>query len=143
MAAGRWWSRLRRLTLNKMAADLQRGETLHNNLMADILHELRTPLTDLNALAAECVQALEPLAAEKGVTLADRMGELPVVNADPIRIRHVLFNPLANALRHTPADGAITMIGTSRPATTCPPNARPMRSSSCAPPAWRRGCCRR
>lgn len=47
MAAGRWWSRLRRLTLNKMAAELQRGEMLHNNLMANILYELRTPPAEL------------------------------------------------------------------------------------------------
>lgn len=34
-------------TFNKMAADLQRSETLRNNLMADVSHELRTPLTVL------------------------------------------------------------------------------------------------
>jgi len=157
---------------NRMAADLERGETLRNNLMADISHELRTPLTvlegnlraaldhvyaldeaevanlygqtrhlirlvndlrelalaenrqlplerqptDLSALVAEVVQALEPLAAEKGVALADRTEELPAVNVDPIRIRQVLFNLLANALRHTPAGGAITVTGTSGPA---------------------------
>jgi len=157
---------------NRMAADLERGETLRNNLMADISHELRTPLTvlegnlraaldhvyaldeaevanlygqtrhlirlvndlrelalaenrqlplerqptDLSALVAEVVQALEPLATEKGVALADRTEELPAVNVDPIRIRQVLFNLLANALRHTPAGGAITVTGTSGPA---------------------------
>jgi len=157
---------------NRMAADLERGETLRNNLMADISHELRTPLTvlegnlraaldhvyaldeaevanlygqtrhlirlvndlrelalaenrqlplerqptDLSALVAEVVQALEPLAAEKGVALADRTDELPAVNVDPIRICQVLFNLLANALRHTPAGGAITVTGTSGPA---------------------------
>jgi signal transduction histidine kinase len=34
-------------TFNQMAADLQRAETLRNNLMADVAHELRTPLTIL------------------------------------------------------------------------------------------------
>lgn len=32
---------------NRMAAGLQRGEELRNNLMADVSHELRTPLTVL------------------------------------------------------------------------------------------------
>ena len=32
---------------NKMAGDLERAETLRNNLMADVSHELRTPLTVL------------------------------------------------------------------------------------------------
>jgi two-component system OmpR family sensor kinase/two-component system sensor histidine kinase BaeS len=32
---------------NKMAEELQRAETLKNNLMADVAHELRTPLTVL------------------------------------------------------------------------------------------------
>ena len=57
---------------------------------------------------AETLQALEPLAAEKGVTLADRTEQLPEIIVDPIRIRQVLFNLLSNALRHTPAGGEIT-----------------------------------
>jgi two-component system OmpR family sensor kinase/two-component system sensor histidine kinase BaeS len=154
-------------TFNKMAADLQRAETLRNNLMADVSHELRTPLTvvegnlraalddvygldaaeianlygqtrhlvrlvndlrelalaenqqlplvkqltDVNALVAETLQALDPLAAEKGVILADRTDALPAVVVDPVRVRQVLFNLLFNALRHTPAGGEITVSG--------------------------------
>lgn len=152
---------------NKMAADLQRAETLRNNLMADISHELRTPLTalegnlraaldhvyaldeaeiavlygqtrhlsrlvndlrelalaeaqqlplekqptDLAALVEETLQAIEPLAAEKGVRLTNAVQPLPAIAVDPIRIRQVLFNLLANALRHTPAGGEVRVHG--------------------------------
>jgi len=152
-------------TFNRMAADLQRAETLRNSLMADVSHELRTPLTvlegnlraalddvygldeaeianlygqtrhlirlvndlrdlalaenhqlpldrqpaDLNALVTETLQALEPLAAEKGVALMDRTNPLPPYTLDPVRMRQVLFNLLFNALRHTPAGGEITV----------------------------------
>ena len=153
-------------SFNKMAADLQRAETLRNNLMADVSHELRTPLTvlegnlravldhvyaldeaeianlygqthhlirlvndlrelalaeahqlplehqpiDLAALVTETLQAIEPLAAEKGVRM---MHDTPQVSAvaDPLRIRQVLFNLLSNALRHTPAGGEISITG--------------------------------
>ncbi len=152
-------------TFNRMAADLQRAETLRNSLMADVSHELRTPLTvlegnlraalddvygldaaeianlysqtrhlirlvndlrdltlaennqlpldrqqaDLNALVTETLQALEPLAAEKGIALLDRTDPLPPALLDPVRIRQVLFNLLFNALRHTPDGGEITV----------------------------------
>ena len=72
---------------------------------------LEKQATDLNALVAETLQALEPLATERGVTLADRTTKLPEVNIDPIRIRQVLFNLLSNVLRHTPAGGEIRVHG--------------------------------
>jgi signal transduction histidine kinase len=154
-------------TFNKMAADLQRAETLRTNLMADVSHELRTPLTvlegnlraaldkvvplddaeianlygqtrhlirlvndlrelslaeagqlplekmptDLKVLVAETIQALDPLAVERGVTLRDEVFQLPEVTVDPFRIRQVLFNLLSNALRHTPDGGKIIVKG--------------------------------
>jgi signal transduction histidine kinase len=162
-------------SFNKMAAELQRGETLRSNLMADVSHELRTPLTvlegnlraaldhvygldeaeianlygqtrhlirlvkdlrelalaeghelplerqltDLNALAVETLQAMEPLAAERGVALTNHAETLPQINADPIRLRQVLFNLLANALRHTPTGGEVSIEGGSTAEEVC------------------------
>lgn len=156
-------------SFNRMAADLQRAESLRNSLMADVSHELRTPLTvlegnlraalddvygldtaeianlygqtrhlirlvndlrdlalaenqqlpldrqpaDLNALVTETLQALEPLAAEKGVVLTDRCDPLPPARVDPVRMRQVLFNLLFNALRHTPSGGEIAVRASS------------------------------
>lgn len=64
--------------------------------------------TDLQGLVAETLQAIEPLAAEKGVHLLDNTTPIPQVDVDPIRIRQVLFNLLTNALRHTPAGGEVS-----------------------------------
>ena len=69
--------------------------------------------TDLKALAAETLQALEPLAVEKGVSLVDNVPRLPACTLDPFRLRQVLFNLLSNALRHTPAGGKISLSAES------------------------------
>ncbi|MFZ1771792.1 MAG: ATP-binding protein, partial [Caldilinea sp.] len=68
---------------------------------------------DLAALVRETVAVFEPLAEEKGVTLAvQTTPDLPMVLADRVRIRQVLHNLLANALRHTPRDGSILAAAT-------------------------------
>lgn len=95
------------------------GQTRHLIRLVNDLRELslaenhQLPLevqpTDMNALVIETLQALEPLAAEKGVVLVDHTDTLPPITVDPIRIRQVCFNLLSNALRHTPAGGEIAV----------------------------------
>ncbi len=97
------------------------GQTRHLIRLVNDLRELslaesgQLPLekvpSDLKALVAETVQALEPLAIEKGVILTDEVPPLPEVSGDPFRIRQVLFNLLSNALRHTPEGGKIILNG--------------------------------
>ena len=49
-----------------------------------------------------------PLAAAKGVHLRSEVPtDLPLLNIDVERMGQALFNLLENAVRHTPADGAI------------------------------------
>jgi len=48
-------------TFNKMAAELQRAETLRSNLMADVSHELRTPLTVLEGNLRAALDSVYPL----------------------------------------------------------------------------------
>ena len=42
--------------------------------------------------------------------------DLPLLNVDPLRLREVLSNLTANALRYTTAGGRVTMRGTVEPA---------------------------
>jgi signal transduction histidine kinase len=63
---------------------------------------------DVDALARDVVHAFEGEAGERGVTLRIAAPEhLPPVAIDPVRIREVLSNLLANALRHTPSGGTV------------------------------------
>lgn len=65
-------------------------------------------LTDLVRSAVD--QARVPYDT-KGVSLVSRLDDV-AVRADPLRTAQVLGNLLANALRHTPAGGSVTVTGT-------------------------------
>jgi two-component system OmpR family sensor kinase len=68
--------------------------------------------TDLGALLRETVETYQPVAEESEVTLRLAVAaNLPIVEVDAARITQVLHNLLANALRHTPAGGMITVGG--------------------------------
>jgi signal transduction histidine kinase len=61
-------------------------------------------------LIGDTVAAMRAPAAERGVSLA---AELPaaelVASADAEKVQRVLFNLIQNAIRHTPADGSVTV----------------------------------
>jgi two-component system sensor histidine kinase BaeS len=66
--------------------------------------------TDPVVLAEEVVAAHAPEARAAAVALAVRGDEaVPSASIDPVRIREVLSNLIANALRYTPAGGSITV----------------------------------
>jgi signal transduction histidine kinase len=68
---------------------------------------------DLNKLVQSTVDAFRPGAESKGIILHTTLtGELPPASIDSARLRQVLQNLLSNALRHTPAGGAIS-VGTA------------------------------
>ncbi len=65
---------------------------------------------DLGQLIQETVAVFDPLAEEQSIALTAQIApDLPTVLADRMRLRQVLHNLLANALRHTPHGGAIVV----------------------------------
>ena len=65
---------------------------------------------ELADLIGDAVAAMRAPAAERGVSLAAELppGEL-VASANAEKVQRVLFNLIQNAIRHTPADGSVTV----------------------------------
>lgn len=67
---------------------------------------------ELAPLVDEAVDAMRPEAGAKGVEIRSLLGGEPLpARADPEKIQRVLFNLIRNAIRHTPADGSVTVKG--------------------------------
>jgi signal transduction histidine kinase len=76
---------------------------------------LRKEPTDLGVLLHDAVGSFAAEAQAKGIDLRiDDGDELPLLEIDPLRIREVLTNLLANAIRHTGAGGTITVAARVR-----------------------------
>ena len=63
---------------------------------------------DAVALLDEVLNMIEPLAQDKGLALKREYEKLPRIFADPLRLRQVLTNILANAVKFTES-GAVTV----------------------------------
>ena len=69
---------------------------------------LHRSVVDLRALAARCVESVQPSASAQGVSIAMGPERSAVqVDVDPVRIEQVITNLLVNALKYTPAGGAV------------------------------------
>lgn len=81
----------------------------------DLALDLRP--TDPGELVAAALSAARERAIARGVELSqDVAGGLPAVVVDRLRLAQVLDNLVANALRHTPAGGTVTLSAYQGPA---------------------------
>ena len=68
--------------------------------------------TDLSIVAAEVGRSFEQLATAAGARIElDLPGDLPLLDVDPIRMREVLANLVANALRYVDSAGTVRLSG--------------------------------
>ena len=69
---------------------------------------------DLDELVAETVEAMRAEAAARQVRVcADIGAHVALARANPEKLQRVLFNLIQNAIRHTPADGSVTVAAAS------------------------------
>ena len=68
----------------------------------------REPI-DLNEVAQQTVQAVQPAAESNGLRLRVSLGDACVIDADRGRIRQIVGNLLSNAIKFTPAGGLIEL----------------------------------
>jgi signal transduction histidine kinase len=72
----------------------------------------------LEELVEETVEAMRPQADAKRVAVQAAVPDgLALARANPEKLQRVLFNLIQNAIRHTPADGSVTVAAESNGAT--------------------------
>ena len=72
----------------------------------------------LDELVAETVEAMRPHADQKRVAVrAEVSGSVAPARANPEKLQRVLLNLIQNAIRHTPADGSVTVAAVSNATT--------------------------
>jgi signal transduction histidine kinase len=103
--------------------DRQVGQVLEDTrTLARLVEDLRTLAhsesgtlalakepTDLTALLAETAAAFQPEARARGIEIQTTVADIPAVDVDPVRIREVVMNLLANAVRHSPEKSVVRL----------------------------------
>ncbi|GAB4544774.1 MAG: ATP-binding protein [Anaerolineae bacterium] len=93
------------LLLSRLVADLRELALAEAGKLT-----IERRMVDLSDLLGRVVAAVEPVAAEKGVSLTlDIASHLPPISADADRLSQVTHNLLSNALRHTPPGGKVSV----------------------------------
>jgi signal transduction histidine kinase len=64
----------------------------------------------LGELISSCVRGLQAEARARNIHLEARLADDPPVRIAPDKVERVLLNLLTNAVRHTPSDGAVSVV---------------------------------
>ena len=72
--------------------------------------ELATERVDIGSAVAASIAGLRPLADRKGQRLEATVEPSVVIEADPGRLRQILYNLLSNAIKYTPEGGSISVV---------------------------------
>ncbi len=116
------------ILLDRLAGDLNAQQNEFLEITLQNVNQLRTMIDDLlevtragtgkltiepkvtsiGEIVAETLEALKTRSIEKGVVLSDDVpGVLPLIFADPQRVRQILINLIDNAIKFTTKDGTI------------------------------------
>ncbi len=108
---GRYHGQIRAETdrLSKMIDDLFQLSKIHAGAL-----RLSPRLAGLDDLIAEVAASAEPLARAKGVRFAGAVAPGMVVRIDPAEFGRAVRNLVTNAIRHTPPDGVVELVGEIR-----------------------------
>jgi PAS domain S-box-containing protein len=69
--------------------------------------ELRPERFDFSSALAEALASIRPLAASKSICLDGPAEQVINLNADPVRVKEILYNLLSNAMKFTPEGGHV------------------------------------
>src|SRR5205085_8324 len=93
-------------TLSVLVEDLFELARIDAGVLTLELHDAR-----LGDLVAGCLRALDAEARARNIHLAAHVDPAdPTVRIAPEKIERVLLNLLTNAVRHTPSDGAVSVV---------------------------------
>lgn len=112
----RYHSQIRAETdrLSAMIEDLFQLSKIHAGAL-----RLSPRLVGLEELIAEVAASAEPVARAKGVRLAGAAAAGMAVLIDPAEFGRAVRNLVTNAIRHTPPDGTIEIVGTIQAGQAC------------------------
>jgi PAS domain S-box-containing protein len=101
-------------TIDRNAQRLQRvvGDLLFVAQVEAGKLTLEQGAVDMNTMVEEAVQAAQPSADAKSISLRIELGVLPVIRGDRARLAQVLDNFVSNAIKFTPTGGRVSV-------TTC------------------------
>jgi signal transduction histidine kinase len=90
--------------LSKIVDDLFELARIDAGVLTLELSEAR-----LGPLVEGCLRGVEAEARARGITLSADVNGSPPARCAPEKVERVLYNLLANALRHTPSDGSVAV----------------------------------